>query len=114
MGHGGLRAGNPLGLAAPEAASLALGVDLSLEAVERVFREESGRILATLIRVLGDFDLAEEALQDALAEALAHWPRTGVPAAPRAWITTAAPERDRPPAATADSRGRSRRPRPGA
>jgi RNA polymerase sigma-70 factor (ECF subfamily) len=65
-------------------------VDLSLEAVERVFREESGRILATLIRVLGDFDLAEEALQDALAEALEHWPRMGVPAAPRAWITTAA------------------------
>ena len=90
MGHGGLRAGSPLGLASPGAASLALGVDLSLEAVERVFREESGRILATLIRVLGDFDLAEEALQDAFAEALEHWPRTGVPAAPRAWIITAA------------------------
>jgi RNA polymerase sigma-70 factor, ECF subfamily len=90
VGHGGLRARSSLGLAAPGAASLALGVNLSLEAVERVFREESGRILATLIRVLGDFDLAEEALQDALAEALEHWPRTGVPAAPRAWITTAA------------------------
>jgi RNA polymerase sigma-70 factor (ECF subfamily) len=60
------------------------------EAIERVFREESGRILATLIRALGDFDLAEEALQDALLMALDRWPRDGVPSNPGAWITTTA------------------------
>jgi RNA polymerase sigma-70 factor (ECF subfamily) len=58
--------------------------------VERVFREESGRILATLIRALGDFDLAEEAMQEAFAVALERWPRDGVPSNPGAWITTAA------------------------
>jgi len=58
--------------------------------IERVFREESGRILASLIRVLGDFDLAEDALQDAFAVALERWPRDGVPENPGAWITTAA------------------------
>lgn len=63
--------------------------DTSRQAVEAVFREESGRILATLIRVVGDFDLAEEAMQDAFAEALAHWPADGVPNNPAAWITTA-------------------------
>ncbi len=61
----------------------------SSRAVERVFREESGRILATLIRVAGDFDLAEEAMQDAFAEALKRWPAQGVPHNPAAWITTA-------------------------
>jgi RNA polymerase sigma-70 factor (ECF subfamily) len=60
------------------------------QAIERVFREESGRILATLIRVCRDFDLAEEALQDAFAIALQRWPAGGVPANPGAWITTAA------------------------
>ncbi|HEV8574624.1 MAG TPA: RNA polymerase sigma factor [Dehalococcoidia bacterium] len=59
-------------------------------AVERTFREESGRILATLIRACGDFDLAEESLQEALAVALDRWPRDGVPSNPGAWITTAA------------------------
>ena len=44
-------------------------------AIERVYRDERGRVLATLIRLLGDFDLAEEALQDALAKALEAWPR---------------------------------------
>lgn len=60
------------------------------QAVERIFREESGRILATLIRSCGDFDLAEEAMQDAFAVALDRWPKDGVPANPAAWITTAA------------------------
>ena len=59
-------------------------------AVEQAFREESGRILATLIRFLGDFDKAEEALQDAMTTALERWPRDGVPENPPAWITTVA------------------------
>lgn len=59
--------------------------------VERAFRQESGRVLATLIRhVGGDFQLAEDALQDAFAVALATWPRDGEPRNPGAWITTAA------------------------
>jgi RNA polymerase sigma-70 factor (ECF subfamily) len=60
------------------------------DAIERVFREESGRAIATLIRVLGDFDLAEEAVQDAFARALEVWPNRGVPDKPGAWITTTA------------------------
>lgn len=60
------------------------------EAVERVFRKESGKILATLIRFLGDFDQAEEAMQDALATALERWPKDGVPNNPAAWIITVA------------------------
>jgi len=63
---------------------------LSHKAVDQVFREESGRILATLIRVLGDFDAAEEAMQDAVATALERWPVDGVPDTPSAWITTTA------------------------
>jgi RNA polymerase sigma-70 factor, ECF subfamily len=60
------------------------------EAVDRLFREESGRVVATLIRVLGDFDLAEEAVQDAFARAVEVWPEQGVPRNPGAWITTTA------------------------
>ena len=60
------------------------------EVVERAFREEGGRALATLIRILRDFDLAEEAVQDAFAVALARWPADGVPRNPGAWITRAA------------------------
>ena len=60
------------------------------EAVDRLFREESGRVVATLIRVLGDFDLAEEAVQDAFARAVEVWPAQGVPRNPGAWITTTA------------------------
>jgi RNA polymerase sigma-70 factor (ECF subfamily) len=59
-------------------------------AVESVFREESGRIIATLIRIAGSFDRAEEALQDAFAAALAAWPARGIPDHPAAWITTTA------------------------
>jgi RNA polymerase sigma-70 factor (ECF subfamily) len=67
---------------------------VSALAVERAFREESGRVLATLIRHLGgDFALAEDALQDALAVALTAWPRDGVPANPGAWITVTARRR---------------------
>ena len=64
---------------------------MSAGAVERAFREESGRVLATLIRHLGgNFTLAEDALQDALATALVTWPRDGAPANPGAWITVTA------------------------
>ena len=60
------------------------------EAIDRVFRHEHGLIIATLIRSLGDFDLAEEALQDAMSVALDRWQRDGVPDNPGAWLTTAA------------------------
>jgi RNA polymerase sigma-70 factor (ECF subfamily) len=59
-------------------------------AIARAFREEGPAILATLIRQVGDFSLAEDALQDAFAAAVATWPRDGVPASPGAWITTTA------------------------
>ena len=58
------------------------------EMVDAVYRAESRRVLATLIRLLGDFDLAEEALQDAFRAALEQWPRDGVPANPRAWLVS--------------------------
>jgi RNA polymerase sigma-70 factor, ECF subfamily len=58
--------------------------------VEQVFRHESGRAVATLIRVLGDFDRAEEAVQDAFLVALERWPSAGVPSNPGAWIVTTA------------------------
>ena len=61
--------------------------------IGRLFREESGRVLAGLIRSLGDFDLAEESLQDAFATALERWSRDGVPPNPGAWITTTARNR---------------------
>jgi RNA polymerase sigma-70 factor, ECF subfamily len=57
---------------------------------EKLHREESGRILATLIRLVGDFDLAEEMLQEAYATALQKWPAEGVPANPRAWLISTA------------------------
>jgi RNA polymerase sigma-70 factor (ECF subfamily) len=58
------------------------------ELVDRVYRSDSRRVLATLIRLLGDFDLAEEALHDAFAAAVEHWPQDGVPANPRAWLVS--------------------------
>src|ERR1700744_714104 len=54
--------------------------------IERTFRDEAGRALATLIRLVGDFDLAEEALQDAFAVALERWPGAAPPSNPRAWL----------------------------
>jgi RNA polymerase sigma-70 factor (ECF subfamily) len=65
-------------------------VDATREIVERVFREESGQAVATLIRVLGDFGLAEEAVQEAFLVAIERWPAAGVPDRPGAWITTTA------------------------
>lgn len=61
--------------------------------LERVFRLEAGRVLATLIRLLGDFELAEEALQEACALALVAWPRDGQPQNPRAWLIKAGQRR---------------------
>jgi RNA polymerase sigma-70 factor (ECF subfamily) len=58
------------------------------ELVETIYRSESRRVLATLIRLLGDFDLAEEALHDAVVAALEKWPVDGVPANPRAWLVS--------------------------
>ena len=60
-----------------------------LEAVDAVYRAESRRVLATLIRLLGDFELAEEALHEAFRAALEQWPRSGIPANPRAWLVSA-------------------------
>mgnify|MGYP003693652277 CR=1 FL=1 len=57
--------------------------------MDEVYRAESRRVLATLIRLLGDFDRAEEALHDAFASALERWPREGVPANPRSWLVSA-------------------------
>src|SRR3982751_5240558 len=54
--------------------------------IGKVFRDEAGRALATLIRLVGDFDLAEDALQDAFAVALERWSTTGLPSNPRAWL----------------------------
>jgi len=59
------------------------------ETIDAVYRAESRRVLATLIRLLGDFDLAEEALHDAFRAALEQWPREGVPSNPRAWLVSA-------------------------
>jgi RNA polymerase sigma-70 factor (ECF subfamily) len=61
--------------------------------IEAVFREERGRVLATLISVLGDVDLAEDALQEAWADALERWPRDGAPANPAGWLVAVARNR---------------------
>lgn len=66
------------------ASSLAPGRDM----VEAYYQTESRRVLATLIRLLGDFDLAEDALHDAFAAALEQWPRDGMPANPRSWLVS--------------------------
>jgi RNA polymerase sigma-70 factor (ECF subfamily) len=67
------------------------GVDVS--DVERVFRSESGRAVATLVRSFGDIDVAEEAVQDAFVTALERWPSAGVPPSPAGWIITTARNR---------------------
>jgi len=68
---------------------VASAVDEIRVRLDTLYREESGRILATLIRLLGDFDLAEDAMHDAFAAALQKWPTEGVPANPRAWLISA-------------------------
>ena len=64
-----------------------VGQDL-IDTIESVYRAESRRVLATLIRLLGDFDLAEEALQEAFAAAVEKWPAEGIPSNPRAWLVS--------------------------
>ena len=63
-------------------------MDTLREAINEVYGAESRRVLATLIRLLGDFDLAEEALHEAFAAAIEQWPRDGMPANPRAWLVS--------------------------
>src|SRR6201984_3679431 len=58
--------------------------------IEALYRSESGRVLATLVRLLGDLDLAEEAMHEAFAAALEAWPQTGLPDQPRPWLISAA------------------------
>ena len=72
---------------------LATADGTSREAVDRLFREHHGRAVATLIGLLGDFDLAEESLQDAYLVALEKWPVTGLPRNPEAWIVVTARNR---------------------
>src|SRR6476619_3522952 len=60
------------------------------ELLDSLYRLDSGRILATLIRLLGDFDLAEEAMHEAFAAALSLWPASGVPGNPRPWLISTA------------------------
>ena len=62
-------------------------------AVQRAFKDEWGRVVATLIRRTGDWDLAEECAQEAFTQALVSWARDGVPAKPGAWLTTVAGNR---------------------
>jgi RNA polymerase sigma-70 factor, ECF subfamily len=64
--------------------------ELAAAEIGRVFREEYGRAVAVLVRVLGDIDLAEDAVQDAFTAALTHWPSAGLPASPAGWIITTA------------------------
>src|SRR5690242_13078202 len=66
-----------------------LEIDRVRELVETLYRSDSRRVFATLVKLLGDFDLAEEALHDAFASAVEQWPRDGVPENPRAWLVSA-------------------------
>jgi RNA polymerase sigma-70 factor (ECF subfamily) len=68
-------------------------VDDVEQAVARAFRDEWGRVVATLIRTTGDWALAEECAQDAFARALERWPADGIPRNPGAWLTTTARNR---------------------
>src|SRR3954462_5237272 len=67
----------------------AAAIDALREAIDQIYRRDSRRVFATLVRLLGDFDLAEEALHDAFAAAINQWPESGVPVNPRAWLVSA-------------------------
>ncbi len=77
-------------LAGPSVPFIAVLNDINRRSLERVYRQEYGQLIATLIGWLGDFELAEEAVQDAFVAALEHWERTGVPDRPGAWLTVTA------------------------
>ncbi|TMF10094.1 MAG: RNA polymerase sigma factor [Chloroflexi bacterium] len=72
---------------------MAGGNALAASEIERVFREEYGRAVAVLVRVFGDIDMAEEAVQDAFTAAVQRWPTTGLPPSPAGWIITTARNR---------------------
>ena len=90
-----------------------IAVEDARDVVDAVYRAESRRVFATLVRLLGDFDLAEEALHDAFKIALETWPRHGTPANPRAWLVSTgrfkAIDTMRPAQSLRTSAGRSRR-----
>jgi RNA polymerase sigma-70 factor (ECF subfamily) len=77
----------------PSRHGVRVGIDPAQGVVDRLFREERGRAVATLIRLTGDFDLAEEAVQEAFVVALERWPRDGLPPNPGAWLTMTARNR---------------------
>jgi RNA polymerase sigma-70 factor (ECF subfamily) len=66
---------------------------ISVAGIEQVFREQYGRAVAVLVRLLGDIDLAEEAVQEAFLTAIERWPAAGVPPSPAGWILTTARNR---------------------
>src|SRR5512145_1520788 len=72
----------------PRAGSGTTAAERARNTVDAVYRSDSRQVLATLIRLLGDFEIAEEALHDAFSVALEQWPRDGVPANPRAWLVS--------------------------
>src|SRR5713101_4685222 len=85
------RAGrSPAGGRSRRAAAITAEPSATDAALTAVFREEAGRLTAALVRTLGDFDLAEELVQEALLEAIEHWPREGIPEKPGAWLLTTA------------------------
>src|SRR5215467_5276710 len=83
-------AGDGSGSTAPRAWAHVMGPSSDAAAIERAYRESSGRAVATLVRVFGDIDIAEEAVQEAFAVAIERWPATGVPPNPGGWIITTA------------------------
>jgi RNA polymerase sigma-70 factor, ECF subfamily len=72
-----------------EAAKVGEAIEIVRQTIDDVYRSESRRVFATLVRILGDFDLAEEALHDAFAAAVEQWTRDGIPVNPRAWLVSA-------------------------
>ena len=68
-------------------------VSAGVEEIGRIFRREYGQVVATLVRLFGDIDVAEEAVQDAFAEAVRRWPSAGLPPSPAGWIITTARNR---------------------
>ena len=69
-------------------ANLGIAAEQVRNTVDALYRSDSRQVFATLIRLLGNFDIAEEALHDAFRAALEQWPRDGVPANPRAWLVS--------------------------